>query len=763
MCGKRVFGEVLVNSIAKSFEMLFSLLLPLLGIFMPGFSAEVPCLDPLACNFMEEGECFFTDENGDLCVIEGCTIEGACNYDPEADIYDGSCEFESCLGCTDSEACNYDETALYDDATCIYYVDCNGICGGDWIEDACGNCDPPNASPMDTVQVYDFYYSGSTESFLPPEGIDAIYFEVYGAQGQTGAGGQQGGLGGLVSGIITEIPAELLISVGSQSGYNGGGVGGYGAPTNSNCSDWNGGVAGNGGGFTSLAVSDFINSSADDIIICIAGGGGGGGSKYCNCCGGSLVEGAGVGGGGGGLDGMDGSGGSNSDYIFEITAGIGGTQSQGGDGGGFGPPHNNATAIPATAGASMQGGNGATEGSYGVGGGGGGGGYFGGGGGGSGLGGSGIGGGGGGGGSSFIHESIINATTTSGQREGHGFVRIFLLTVTCNPGCTLPQACNYNPDSNFDDGSCDYCFCGEGTQWVDSLQACMVTEAALMQACGEGTYWDDLAQACLTIETCQEDLDGDGVIGVNDLLELLSSFGSECAPEPETVEWTCGDPINYHDYNYNTVLIGGQCWFAENLRTQNYSNGDAINTGLNGPEWANATSGAVTLYGEDPSPSCIDYSPTVDSCDPNEALPAFGRIYNWHAVGDPRGLCPAGWHVPSDNDFMELEVFMGIDADEVQGSGWRGTTEGNQLKTETGWHNGGNGSNLYGFDLVPAGARGTSGQYDNAGRNGYLWTSTSPQENSAFYRRIEAGNSQIARGSYVYVEGYPARCLKDTE
>ena len=107
---------------------------------MPGFAAEVPCLDPLACNFMEEGECFFIDENGDPCVIEGCTIEGACNYDPEADIYDGSCEFVSCLGCTDSDACNYDSTAQYDDGTCIYYVDCNGTCGGDWIEDPCGNC-----------------------------------------------------------------------------------------------------------------------------------------------------------------------------------------------------------------------------------------------------------------------------------------------------------------------------------------------------------------------------------------------------------------------------------------------------------------------------------------------------------------------------------------------------------------------------------------------------------------------------------------------
>ena len=95
MCGNRVFGEVLVNSIAKSFEMLVSLLLPLLGIFMPGFSAEVPCLDPLACYFREEGECFFNDENGNPCVIEGVPSKGACNYDPEADIYDGSCEFES--------------------------------------------------------------------------------------------------------------------------------------------------------------------------------------------------------------------------------------------------------------------------------------------------------------------------------------------------------------------------------------------------------------------------------------------------------------------------------------------------------------------------------------------------------------------------------------------------------------------------------------------------------------------------------------------
>ena len=62
--------------------------------------AQTTCVDPLACNFTESGECIYVDENGDLCVVEGCNIEGACNYDPEADLNDGSCDFESCLGCT---------------------------------------------------------------------------------------------------------------------------------------------------------------------------------------------------------------------------------------------------------------------------------------------------------------------------------------------------------------------------------------------------------------------------------------------------------------------------------------------------------------------------------------------------------------------------------------------------------------------------------------------------------------------------------------
>ena len=336
----------------------------------------------------------------------------------------------------------------------------------------------------------------------------------------------------------------------------------------------------------------------------------------------------------------------------------------------------------------------------------------------------------------------------------------------CDPeetlGCDQCDACNFAPEATEDDGSCEFdCYCSLGTIWSLEEGGCVLNPSDLTAACGEGTYWDPTTQTCQTFNSCPEDLDGDGIVTVSDLLQLLGSFGENC--EVITLEWACGELVSYQGYNYSTVQIGEQCWFAENLRAQSYSNGDVINTGLGGFQWANTTSGAVTYYGDDPSASCIDYSPIVESCNPEEALIAFGRIYNWHAVGDSRGLCPAGWHVPSDNDFIEFEVFLGIDDNEVQTIGWRGTIEGNLLKTETGWHNGGNGTNLYGFNLVPGGARGTSGQYDNAGRNGYLWSSSSLQENSAFYRRIEAGNSQIARGSYVFAEGYSVRCLKDSE
>ena len=129
------------------------------------------------------------------------------------------------------------------------------------------------------------------------------------------------------------------------------------------------------------------------------------------------------------------------------------------------------------------------------------------------------------------------------------------------PGCTDSTACNFDAEATSDDGSCIPSGCMEAEACnYNALaecegEACDYTCCPGPGCCSAGMYWDYDLEQCLNYETCQEDLDGDGVIGINDLMELLSSFGTMCE-EPETVEFTCGDPMNYHGYDYATVQIG---------------------------------------------------------------------------------------------------------------------------------------------------------------------------------------------------------------
>ena len=258
-------------------------------------------------------------------------------------------------------------------------------------------------------------------------------------------------------------------------------------------------------------------------------------------------------------------------------------------------------------------------------------------------------------------------------------------------------------------------------------------------------YWDYDLEQCLNYETCQEDLDGDGVIGINDLMELLSSFGTMCE-EPETVEFTCGDPMNYHGYDYATVQIGEQCWFAENLRGESYSDGEAIPTDLSDSEWAGTAEGAVSVYDGDMA-----------------NLSAYGRLYNWYAVEDSRGLCPSGWHIPSDGEFIMLELELGMSEDETNGLGWRGTNQGIQLKSNFGWWAGGNGDDSIGFTALPGGNRLPSGGYNAALTDGNWWTSSSSesQDGQRMERNLDYNRDNIARGNQPSNFGFSVRCIKD--
>ena len=277
-------------------------------------------------------------------------------------------------------------------------------------------------------------------------------------------------------------------------------------------------------------------------------------------------------------------------------------------------------------------------------------------------------------------------------------------------GCKDPEACNFNPEADIEDGTCASC-------------------EALSTACGDGTIWDPISQSCISANTA--DINNDGCVQLNDLLDLLSAYGN-CGAEESP--WQCGDPLEYQGYEYATVPIGEQCWFAENLRAENYKNGDFIPANLDNSEWTSTTSGATVFYGDDVS-----------------NLQAYGRLYNWHAVDDARSLCPNAWRIPSDGDWTVLTNFLGGSA-----------TAGAQMKTTYGWNGDGDGANSSGFSGLPGGSRASNGNFYLVGSSGYWWSS-SPYGSSAWYRTVSYNDDSVNRNFAYHRNGYSVRCVQDAQ
>jgi uncharacterized protein (TIGR02145 family) len=219
-----------------------------------------------------------------------------------------------------------------------------------------------------------------------------------------------------------------------------------------------------------------------------------------------------------------------------------------------------------------------------------------------------------------------------------------------------------------------------------------------------------------------------------------------CAPSFEA----CGDPVSYQGYDYATVQIGDQCWFAENLRSELYVSGDSIAGDLVDAEWSSTSSGAVAVYGEGNS-TCSDDSPEGVVCDESWSLDEYGRVYNWYAVDDARGLCPSGWHVPTDEEWTLMTDHLG-----------GASVAGVQMKTDYGWDTGGNGTNTSGFSGLPGGYRAPNGSFVNGGGRGYWWTSSPMDLFYAIWRRLSGGNDIIGGGSF-FRDGYSVRCIQDIE
>jgi len=320
-------------------------------------------------------------------------------------------------------------------------------------------------------------------------------------------------------------------------------------------------------------------------------------------------------------------------------------------------------------------------------------------------------------------------------------------------GCTDSTACNFDAEATSDDGSCipsgcmDSEACNYNALAECAGEACNYTCCPGPGCCLEGTVWDAELGGCIPIEaTCPEDLDFDGVVGVNDLMELLPAFGTDCAPaeEPETTEFTCGDPVNYHGYDYATVQIGEQCWFAENLRSGQYTNGDSIPGNLTSSQWTSTNEGAQAVYANDEG-----------------NLELYGRLYNGYAMNDTRALCPLNWHIPSDEDWGELELELGLDDGELLLIGERGDDQGAQLKASPSDSPSWDGSNTVGFHAVANGYRHNHGYYQHLNFNSHYWSKTASEEGIFYIRTLQSSVEGVIRLTRVANSGYTVRCLKD--
>lgn len=209
---------------------------------------------------------------------------------------------------------------------------------------------------------------------------------------------------------------------------------------------------------------------------------------------------------------------------------------------------------------------------------------------------------------------------------------------------------------------------------------------------------------------------------VTQLESLLDSLAESGAFAEGNGAFACGTSrIEFDGYAYRTVEIAGRCWFAENLRSTHYANGDAIATASNVEDWLSLNEGGQVHYESNPI---------------NFGCP-YGRLYNWSAVEDERGLCPTGWQVPSDSEVPGLEYadYLSSPSDVLP---WSGT-------------------NSSGFSMLPGGRVTTEG-FEWGNTYGYLWTRTETSETTAQWRGfIDVYYSDSGDKS----AGLSIRCIQD--
>ncbi len=244
-------------------------------------------------------------------------------------------------------------------------------------------------------------------------------------------------------------------------------------------------------------------------------------------------------------------------------------------------------------------------------------------------------------------------------------------------------------------------------------------------------------------------------------ISLTASNGAFTKTETKTDYITVIEALTDYDGNtYQVVQIGNQLWMAEDLRVTHYPNGDPIPNVTDNTDWENLadnnTDDAYCFYNND---SNTDY----------------GALYTYAAViGDDwvrdnidgQGVCPDGWHLPTDAEWKTLEMSLGMSQTDADNSDWRGTDEGGKMK-ETGtthWNSPNTGAtNSSGFSALPGSGRNADdgGTFGTLGANSMWWSATEYTGSYAYRRILSYDNAKVYRGYVTKSGGFSVRCVRD--
>jgi uncharacterized protein (TIGR02145 family) len=341
-------------------------------------------------------------------------------------------------------------------------------------------------------------------------------------------------------------------------------------------------------------------------------------------------------------------------------------------------------------------------------------------------------------------------------------------------GCTYPAAVEYNSSANVDDGSCTFLAdCAgviNGTSVVDECGVCEGDNSTCLDECGvpngdnsscsdecgvpngdnsscldccgvvngDGSTCDGDCGACNDNLTCLDEcgvLNGDSSSCLDECgvpnggnLTCLDECGVPNGDSSSCVFELCGDEIGHGNYAYSTVLIGDQCWFSENCRYL--------------PEVSPSSAGSQTS----PYYYVNGYEGTdVAAAKATANYDTYGVLYNWPAVMT-EGICPSGWHIPTDGEFYNLTSFLGGEY-----------VAGGKMKDNILW----NGSNSSGFTGLPGGSRVSSGFFDLPNYSCYLWSVTESDYNSVWRRLLLHFYDDVDRYYSGKDYGLSARCVRN--